>query len=220
MMKSRTMPFILLLSFSLVQAGDIEDQMMNQGLIDIQSLDASIQIDLKYSGKDNFLGKDAYGELNRCYLQPEAAEKLVTAQKLLKEKRPDLTLLVYDGARPRSVQRSMWALVEGGKLEKYVANPDRGSIHNYGCAVDLTLATLDGTELDMGTPFDYFGDLSEPRHESRFLEQGILSEEQVANRELLREVMTAAGFHVLDIEWWHFNAYPGKVTREKFKIIE
>ncbi|MCF7826302.1 MAG: M15 family metallopeptidase [Candidatus Marinimicrobia bacterium] len=205
------------------QAGTVlplEEQLQDQGLVDIQSLAPDILVELKYSTTDNFLAADTYGELEHCYLQPEAAAMLKEAQAILKQSHPGLTLLVYDGARPRSIQRKMWTLVVGTPSEDYVANPKGGSVHNYGSAVDLTLADAQGVPLDMGTPFDYFGELAQPRHEDRFLKENKLTQQQVDNRHLLREVMTQAGFLAISIEWWHFNAVPVKVARTQYKIIE
>lgn len=198
----------------------LEHKLLDQGLVDIQSLDPSILVDLKYSSTDNFLNEDAYGDLETCYLQPLAAKKLSKAQAWLKEKYPHLTLLVYDGVRPRSIQRKMWALVVGKPTQDYVANPDRGSVHNYGFAVDLTVATQDGTPLDMGTAFDYFGDLAQPRFEDKFLKSGDLTPAQVANRKILREAMITAGFEMISVEWWHFNALPVKIARSNYQIVE
>jgi len=218
---------LLLLSLAIfVQAQNekltitLEKQLLDQGLVNIHSIAPDILVDLKYSTIDNFLDADTYGDLEDCYLQPEAAAKLAAAQRILTTKHPELTLLVYDGARPRSVQRKMWALVAGTTTEDYVANPDRGSVHNFGSAVDLTLASKAGMPLDMGTAFDYFGKLAQPRHEEYFLANGQLSDTQFENRKLLREVMTSAGFQSISIEWWHFNAVPVKVARSKYQIIE
>ena len=198
----------------------LEKQMLKQGLVNIQTLSPDILVELKYSGTDNFLGKDTYGDLERCYLQPKAAAMLSTAQALLKKSHPELTLLVYDGTRPRSVQRKMWALVAGTPSQGYVANPDRGSIHNFGSAVDLTIATVDSIPLDMGTPFDFFGKLAQPRYEEQFLKEGKLTKTQVENRRLLRQVMTEAGFKPISNEWWHFNAVSAKVARSTYQIVE
>lgn len=213
---------ILLYSSSslFAQLGPLELKMQQQGLVDIHSMAPDILVDLKYSSTDNFLDADTYGALETCYLQKEAANKLRLAQGLLKLTHPDLTLLVFDGARPRSVQRKMWALVAGTPQQEYVANPDRGSVHNYGCAVDLTIAHNDGTPLDMGTPFDFFGELAQPKLEAKFLESGNLTRKQVANRDLLRQVMTEAGFKGISNEWWHFNAVPVKVARSTYGIVE
>ncbi len=225
--KRRFQIFAVLLSLTILVNGQtvrrtsqLEQQLLDQGLVNIQSIAPDILVDLKYSTLDNFLNADTYGDLESCYLQQEAAIMLGTAEKILKKKRPDLTLLVYDGARPRSVQRKMWALVKGKPTQDYVANPERGSVHNFGSAVDLTIATKDGKALDMGTTFDYFGKLAQPKFEDHFIKSGQLSSAQLANRVLLREVMTEAGFHPISIEWWHFNAVPVKVARAKYQIIE
>jgi len=213
-----------MLSISLAQPSttdnNLETRLQQQGLINIHSLAPDILVELKYSTLDNFLETDTYGDLENCYLQPKAAEMLARAQHILQKSHPELTLLVYDGARPRSIQRKMWALVAGTPSQKYVANPNRGSIHNFGSAVDLTLAGNDGTPLDMGTPFDYFGELAQPKYEQQFLREGKLNQEQVKNRELLRQVMHEAGFQSISIEWWHFNAVPVKEAQANYRIIE
>jgi len=214
---------IVLICFFPLFAGQeisLEEQLQKQGLVNIHSLAPDILVELKYSTSDNFLSVDTYGELENCYLQPKAAAMLKQAQDSLKKSHPELTLLVYDGARPRSIQRKMWALVVNTPSEDYVANPDRGSVHNFGSAVDLTIATKDGVPLDMGTAFDYFGKLAQPRHEASFLKEKKLTQEQIDNRLLLREVMTQAGFQAISIEWWHFNAVPVKVARSQYRIIE
>jgi zinc D-Ala-D-Ala dipeptidase len=194
--------------------------MIQAGLVDIQTLDSTIQVDLKYSTMDNFLNADVYGNLSRCYLQKEAAAKLVKAQQKLKEKYPHYTLQVFDGARPRRVQRAMWEIVKNTPKQGYVGNPDKGSIHNYGCAVDLTVADSMGKSLDMGTAFDYLGKLAQPRYEDFFLESGKLTLQHIHNRLVLRKPMTEAGFQIIPNEWWHFEAFGRKVATQKYKIIE
>lgn len=211
---------IVLMASQLDPPGDLEKQLLGQGLVNIHSLAPDILVDLKYSTVDNFLGADTYGDLENCYLQPKAARMLKTAQNILKKSHPELSLLVYDGARPRSIQRKMWTLVVNTPSQKYVANPERGSVHNFGSAVDLTLASVDGIPLDMGTAFDYFGKLAQPRYEQQFLKEKKLSPEQIKNRTLLRDVMTQAGFQSINIEWWHFNAVPVKTARSDYQIIE
>ncbi len=198
----------------------LEDQLIRQGLVNVQSISPDILVELKYSTLDNFLSADTYGDLVNCYLQPKAAAMLKNAQALLKKSHPELSLLIYDGARPRSIQRKMWALVVNTPSEDYVANPERGSVHNFGSAVDLTIATTEGIPLDMGTAFDFFGELAQPRHEDRFLKEKKLTQQQIDNRRLLRQVMTQAGFLTISIEWWHFNAVPVKVARANYQIIE
>ena len=191
------------------------------GLIDAAKLIPDLLVDLKYSTKDNFMGKDVYGDLQACFLQKDAAEMLAQAAKMLESMRPDLQLLVYDCLRPVKVQRIMWDQVKGTPQERYVANPNTrtGSIHNYGCAVDLTLADKGGKPLDMGTAFDFFGKKAGPRHEQTFRQKGELTAEQWSNRLLLRTVMVKAGFHTIASEWWHFNCATPYQTRKRYKKV-
>jgi D-alanyl-D-alanine dipeptidase len=189
-------------------------------LVDIRTLDKDVLVQLKYSTTDNFMKADAYGDLEKCYLRPEVAKMLAKAQRILKKEHPGLSLLVFDCVRPRNIQRKMWALVKGTDLQQYVADPDKGSIHNYGAAVDLTVCDESGKEIDIGTPFDFFGDLAQPRLEEKFLNEKKLTEEQIRNRMILRKAMEDAGFIPLEIEWWHFNAFPSSVIKEKYSIIE
>jgi len=190
------------------------------GLVDIQTICPDILVELKYATEDNFLHKNVYGDLKKCYLVKEAASKLAAAQKNLAALKPGWRLKVFDGARPRRIQSAMWALVKGSPQQPFVANPKTGSNHNYGAAVDLTVVDGKGQELDMGTKFDFFGDLAQPRFEDTFLKQGALTADQVMNRRLLRKVMTEAGFISISSEWWHFDAFPTDEVRRRFKIIE
>ena len=116
---------------------DFDKRMREYGLVDIRSLDSEILVDLKYATEDNFVGENMYGSLRTAYLLPHFAQKVLKAQQLLKQRKPDHTLLVYDAARPISVQRRMRREVEGTDLEAYVADASRGGRHNYGVAVDL-----------------------------------------------------------------------------------
>lgn len=188
--------------------------------LDIQIIDPQIKVDLKYSTTNNFLHYDVYGDLERCFVLRKCANMLKEAHRYLREIHPDYKFLVFDGLRPRSVQYQMWELVKGTEQEKYVANPVYGSLHNYGAAVDLTIIDKRGRELDMGTPFDYFGKLAEPRYENYFLKDGKLNKRQIENRILLRETMIKAGFLHLSNEWWHFNQENIRDIKEKYKIVE
>jgi D-alanyl-D-alanine dipeptidase len=190
------------------------------GLVDVQMICPDIVVELKYATMDNFLHKNIYGNLKKCYLLKEAALKLAAAQKGLAALKPGWRLKIYDGARPRCIQVAMWEVVKGTPQQPFVANPETGSIHNYGAAVDMSVVDEKGQELDMGTPFDFFGDLAQPRWEDTFLKQGKLTAEQVQNRRLLRKVMTEAGFISISSEWWHFNALSNDEVRKRFKIIE
>jgi D-alanyl-D-alanine dipeptidase len=202
--------------------GFIEKKLIVAGLVNVREIDSTILVDLKYSSEENFLGIDLYGELYHCYLQKKPAEMLAKAQKLLKAQFPDYSLLVYDGARPLYIQQKLWDTLDLPQIEKkkYVADPKIGSIHNYGSAVDLTIAHVDGTPLDMGTPYDYFGDLAYPSKEAEMLKKGLLNEQQINNRELLRSVMLRAGFTSIKYEWWHFNAVSRERAKEIYKIID
>ena len=195
----------------------------NNDLVNIQELDSTIFVDLKYSTTDNFMNMDMYGDLETCYLRKNPAEMLLRANEYLKATNPELNLLVYDGMRPRSIQRKLWnALDEVPETERtqYVADPEKGSIHNYGAAVDLTLAHKNGAPLDMGTKYDYFGELAFPALEDSLLSIGLLTVAQIENRKILRNVMTKAGFSTISSEWWHFNEYSYQNIQTKYNIIE
>ncbi len=212
-------------SFAL-SAQTLESAMKSQKLVDVQTLDPSILVELKYSTTDNFVKKDVYGDLTRAYMQPLAGQRLAKANALLKRQHSDLRLLVYDAARPRAAQWKLWeALPQYPENErrKYVADPRKGSIHNYGCAVDLTIARVKGNgyePLDMGTTYDYFGILAYPSQEQRLLKEGKLSKDQIKNRLLLRSVMRQSGFSSIEYEWWHFNALSREKAMMLFRIVE
>lgn len=193
------------------------------GLVDVQEAIPALIVELKYSTPDNFLGFDVYGNLTKAFLQPEVAGMLATSQQALSEQRPGYRLLIYDAARPLSVQQRMWDTLSYRPLDrsKYVSNPaNGGSLHNYCAAVDLTIADETGRPLDMGTPYDYFGLEAHPQHEAAMLEAGKLNATQIANRKLLRDVMRAGGFFGITSEWWHFNACTRDVAREKYTLVE
>jgi len=199
-----------------------EQSIIGAGCVDIKIIDSSIVVDLKYSTSDNFLGFDVYGDFNTCYLQADVAEKLSRAQKYLKSQYPFYNLIVYDGARPRSVQYKMWDTINVPYSErsKYLSDPAGGSLHNFGAAVDLSIIDENGYVLDMGTKYDYFGELAYPREEERMIREGKLSHLQLLNRELLRSVMEQAGFFGITTEWWHFNSCCRKAAYKKYSIIE
>lgn len=236
--------FLLILWFvalhlSAVAQECFDSSMRACGLVDIATLEDDILVDLKYSSEDNFVGVDMYGELERAYLVESFALRVVLAQQILRERHPELTLLIYDAARPISVQRAMHRVVEGTQLEGFVADGTRGGRHNYGVAVDLTIATLDGEPLDMGTGFDDFttaayvkGTADSANASTRTLkvyrdyaqwqvEQGIISEEAARNRLLLIEVMLEAGLYPYRREWWHFEEIiTMSATRERYRLLD
>jgi D-alanyl-D-alanine dipeptidase len=184
------------------RSGDnLEAQFMQAGLV---KLAGGIEVDLKYASEDNFLRQNVYGSLRSCYLHKVAALKLNSAQIILKRALGrDATLVVYDCARPVSVQKQMWAIIPN---PSFVANPNgTGSRHNYGLSVDLTFRDAQGRIVDMGTPFDDFTARSSWNATGLTLEQN-------ANRDRLRMTMTEAGFHPIPSEWWHYDAEPNPAS--------
>jgi D-alanyl-D-alanine dipeptidase len=201
---------------------EIEQSIINAGLIDIHTIDSSIVVNLKYSTTDNFLGIDVYGDFNKCYLQPDVAQKLKQSQAFLRSKFSYYNLIVFDAVRPRSIQSKMWDTIDIPLPERtrYLSNPKNGSLHNFGAAVDISIIDEHGIEMDMGTKYDYFGELAYPREEKRMQEEGKLSYNQLLNRELLRNVMQHGGFFGIATEWWHFNSCNRDKAYEKYKIVE
>ena len=216
----RLLAILILVAAGPASAQSIRSQLeRNTDLVDAGKMAKGLLVELKYASSDNFLKKNVYGDLDRCYLNRDAAAMLGEAQAELMRAHPDLRLRVYDCARPASVQVRMWDIVRGTPSSKYVASPKTGSIHSYGCAVDLTVARVDGTPLDMGTPYDHFGHEAEPSIELKLLADGVLTGDQVANRLILREVMLRAGFRVLLHEWWHFDCASQSETRKRYRQI-
>ncbi|MBI3133398.1 MAG: M15 family metallopeptidase [Bacteroidetes bacterium] len=200
----------------------LEQKLIDAGLVNVQDSIPGILIDLRYSTTNNFMKQDVYGHLNRAYLQPDVAEDLKKCLEFLKGKDSSLTLLIFDAVRPRSVQQIMWDILDMPVNEKtkFVSNPKNGSVHNYGAAVDITLATNDGVPLDMGADYDDIRLIAYPRHEKAYLDSGMLSLEQLENRKLLRETMRAGGFSGIQTEWWHFNRYSRDVCKTRYTIVE
>ena len=198
----------------------MDKKLKKLGLVNVKEIDSAIQVDLRFSSTNNPLKIDAYGDFCNCYMQKDAAKRLVKAQKALQKIRPGYSLLTYDCLRPRSFQRKIYNMVQGTKFQRYVANPNSGSMHNYGCAVDVSIVDDNGKELDMGTEYCFFGDLAQPRYEKKFLKAGKIKKKQIENRRLLRSVMKNAGFKGILSEWWHFNAFKRDYIRKTFQIVE
>lgn len=198
----------------------LEQSMVEQGMVDISTLDSSLVIDLRYATTNNFTKKVLYDSLNAVYLHPLAAKKLVKAHEILKKEYPDYSLLIFDGARPLSVQKKMYTVVQSTPYAAYVANPSRTGLHNYGMAVDLSICNQAGDELDMGTGFDFFGSAAGINKEEELIGKGVLTRQQVENRKLLRRIMVEAGFLTIRGEWWHFNAVSLTTARNNYKVID
>jgi zinc D-Ala-D-Ala dipeptidase len=202
---------------------DLDKRFLDAGLVNLQTRIPEVMVELRYSTTDNFFGQDVYEDLQNAYLQPEVVDMLEKAYLALQQRDPNLTLLVYDAVRPLSVQQILWDNLDKPEKVKplYVADPKVGSLHNYGVAVDLTLADkTTGEPLDMGTHYDYFGYAAYPDREQQMLDEGKIKPIHIQNRQLLREVMKGAGFHGIGSEWWHFNAYNLQTAKSKYNIIK
>ena len=194
--------FALLLASLSCNAQTIKEQ----GYVNIKDVDPTIQVSLMYTRPDNFTGRVLYTDLKEAYLHPDAAQALKKCQQRLKQLHPELSLIIYDAARPMSVQQKMWDVVKGTSKNIYVSNPaNGGGLHNYGFAVDITICDAKGDSIPMGTKIDYMGRAAHPEFETEMVRKGIITQEAVENRKLLRDVMAAGGFKVLKTEWWHFN---------------
>lgn len=185
------------------------ERMMRFGFKPVSHFHPQVRSEVKYSSTDNFSGQNHYGQLQEAYLHPDAGQALAKVQEALAAKHPGYRLVVYDGARPRHVQFALYdALLNMPGVEpKYVSNPTKGSVHNYGLAVDLSIEDEKGVALDMGTPYDYFGETAHIDREDSLVQVGRLTTAQLRNRRLLRQLMREAGFKTIDHEWWHFNLY-------------
>jgi D-alanyl-D-alanine dipeptidase len=167
--------------------------------------------------------KNVYGCLQKAYLQKEVVARLKKAQDYLSASHPGYHLLIYDATRPLSKQWDLWnALPQYSPKVRsnYVANPAEHSIHNYGSAVDLTVADEQGRPLDMGTPFDFFGEMAYPFREKALLASGKLKKEAYSNRLILRKAMIHGGFMPIEYEWWHFNAFSRAEAKRRFAVLK
>jgi D-alanyl-D-alanine dipeptidase len=164
-------------------------------LVELVRLDPTIKLDVRYATSHNFVGRPVYSEA-RAFLQRPAAEALVRAHRALREK--GYGLLVFDGYRPWSVTKLFWDFTPRAK-RAFVADPRKGSKHNRGCAVDLSLYDLaTGGEVEMPSAYDEMSPRAYPGYAGG-------TAEQRARRDTLRAAMEREGFTVEPNEWWHFN---------------
>lgn len=192
------------------------------GLVDISTICPNIQVSLKYASTDNFMGINMYGDLDKAYLVPEIAEMLKKAQSLLQNIHPGFSLLIYDAARPLSIQQKMFNHVKGTPQEKYIANPNvnGGGYHNYGIAVDLTIIDEHSQQpFDMGSEFDCFDEISNVGNEDLLVQKNLISHEAVQNRTLLKTIMEQVGFEQNPDEWWHFQKYSKEELQKRYKLL-
>jgi len=161
----------------------------------LKDLSPDFMYELKYATPDNFL-KQAVYDCSECYLRKSTAEALVKANEAFKQL--GYRIKLFDCYRPLSVQKKMWKILPG---THYVANPAKGSKHNRGAAVDLTLVDAQGKELNMGTPFDFFGKEAHHTYTQH-------SKEVLENRKLLKETLDKYNFKSIYSEWWHYEYRP------------
>jgi D-alanyl-D-alanine dipeptidase len=173
-------------------------------LVDLERAIPNLRLDIRYATEDNFMHERLY-PVAKAYARRPTANALLAVQKELAAK--GLGLKIFDAYRPYRITEKMW---EPYKNPDFVADPAKGSRHNRGCAVDLTIVHLDsGAELEMGTPYDVFT----PAAAHAFVD---LPAEALANRALLREMMERHGFKPLPSEWWHYDL----VGYERFELMD
>ncbi|MBP5557284.1 MAG: M15 family metallopeptidase [Bacteroidales bacterium] len=200
---------------------ETEAAMRALGLVDIQEIEPTIQVHLVYSTPDNFTHTILYKDIHKAFMLPVVADILKRAQAQLKAQHPDYSLLVYDAARPLSVQWDMWEVAEATNTTYYVADPRKAQgLHNYGAAVDITIVDGRGDPISMGTPFDWFGVEAHITHEDSLVKSGAISQQELDNRLLLRKLMTDNGMLTIRSEWWHFELMRGPEAQKTFKLIE
>jgi D-alanyl-D-alanine dipeptidase len=164
-------------------------------LVELTSLDPTIKLDIRYATTNNFTGRAVYTE-PRAFLQRPAAEALVRAHRALQAE--GYGLLVFDGYRPWRVTKLFWDVTPPDKRE-FVADPAKGSKHNRGCAVDLSMYDRkSGREVEMPSAYDEMSPRAYPDYSGG-------TDESRAQRDLLRRAMESEGFTVEPNEWWHFN---------------
>jgi D-alanyl-D-alanine dipeptidase len=171
---------------------DISKEKNSNAFVNLKNYSNDFVYDMKYATADNFLKEKVY-PCAECFLRVKTVKSLLEANKMFLAKGYKIKL--YDCYRPKAIQKKMFQLVPDAN---YVANPKKGSIHNRGGAVDISLVDFNGIELDMGTKFDFFGKEASHNYLS-------LSDTVLANRKLLKEIMLQNNFKSFDSEWWHYN---------------
>ncbi len=164
----------------------------DSALVEVLLVDSSFIIDIRYATTNNFMKMKVY-PCDKCLLRKTAAISLKKAHDLFKKE--GYKIKIYDGYRPLSVQWELWNRTTN---KNYVANPKKGSNHNRGCAVDMTLTDMNGKELDMGTPYDFFGPAAHHTYTN-------LPAKVLKNRLKLKNIMESVGFKSISNEWWHYD---------------
>jgi len=188
--------FILFTSAAAAQNAPPQEKNKREAhLVELVTLDKTIKLDIRYATDNNFVGKPVYAEA-RAFLQKPAAKALLRVHQKLKKLGKGL--VIFDGYRPWSVTKLFWEVTPEDK-RKFVANPAKGSKHNRGCAVDLSIYNLKTGELvPMPSGYDEFTERAAPDYKGG-------TEQERANRDMLRKLMEAEGYAVNVNEWWHFD---------------
>ena len=172
-----------------------EDKVHTSELIELIKLDPTFKLDIRYATKNNFLGRPVYNQA-KIFLQKPVAESLIRVNKAIHK--DGYGLLVFDGYRPWSVTKIFWDEIEPAK-RRFVADPKIGSIHNRGCAIDLSLYKVSsGREIKMPCEYDTFSEKAYPTYTGGTIEER-------KSRDYLIKKMEKEGFKVHPNEWWHFD---------------
>lgn len=177
---------------------DKQTYVNDTSFVNLKEYSTDFVYDMKYATDDNFLKSKVYN-CAECYMRLKTAKAIIKANS--KFMKLGYKIKLYDCYRPLDVQKKMWAIVSN---PSYVANPSKGSIHNRGGAVDITLVDGNGKELNMGTAFDFFG--PEASHDYKNFPEEILQ-----NRALFKKIMISSKFQSFDSEWWHYNLKNAKL---------
>jgi D-alanyl-D-alanine dipeptidase len=196
----------------------VEYASKDMNLVEITNM-KGLRMDLRYGTFNNVTGHDMYCGIQRAFVHRDALPKLKRSLSLIAKELPGFTLVIFDAARPMYAQSALKQAVVGTPYTNYVSSGKTGGLHNYGLALDLSLADSTGVLLDMGTDFDSFERCAGEVGEADALNSGRLTQQQVDNRKLLRSIMKRAGWVSLSSEWWHFNAYTRAYTKEHYPLF-
>ena len=170
---------------------DITKEVDSNAFVNLRNYSNDFVFDMKYATADNFLKEKVY-PCDECFLRVKTVKALLEANKSFIEK--GFKIKLYDCYRPRAIQKKMWRIVPDAN---FVANPKKGSIHNRGGAVDISLVDSVGNELNMGTTFDFFGEEASHNYQN-------LSDEILANRKFLKDIMLQNNFRIFESEWCNY----------------
>jgi D-alanyl-D-alanine dipeptidase len=171
---------------------DITKEVDSNAYVNLKNYSNDFVFDMKYATNDNFLKEKVY-PCAECFLRVKTVKSLLEANKTFLQQ--GFRIKLYDCYRPKAIQKKMFQLVPDAN---FVADPKKGSIHNRGGAVDISLVDSLGVEVNMGTKFDFFGKEASHNYQN-------LSDEILANRKFLKEIMLQNNFKIFESEWWHYN---------------